>query len=138
MNESRISHFMSKADASLDLARDIQKKGQPDFSVSRAYYAMFYAAEALLLSKEMQFAKHSAVISAFNKEFVKKGLFPKEMSSSLQKAFDFRMQGDYSIEPVPPEEAEAVIASAAVFIDRIRDYLVKDGFPSVPVAEAEK
>ncbi|MEW6203620.1 MAG: HEPN domain-containing protein [bacterium] len=128
---------MSKSDESLELARDIQNKGHPDFSVSRAYYAMFYAAEALLLSKRMQFAKHSSVIGAFNKEFVRPGLFPNEMTRALQKAFDFRMQGDYSIEPVPSDAAEAVIEAAARFIGRIREYLVKEGFLTAHDTEAE-
>src|ERR1017187_10687086 len=39
-----------------------------DGAVSRAYYAMFHVAGALLLSKGMTFSKHSAAISAFGQE----------------------------------------------------------------------
>ena len=35
------------------------------FAASRAYYAMFYAAEALLQSRGLAFSKHSAVHAAF-------------------------------------------------------------------------
>jgi len=128
LNEDRIAHFMEKAGKSLEMARMIQKEGQPDFSVSRAYYAMFYAAEALLLSRGMHFSKHSSVIGAFNKEFVRTGLFPGEMTRTLQKAFDFRMQGDYSIEPVPPETAEAVIEGASRFVESVKGFLKKEGY----------
>jgi uncharacterized protein (UPF0332 family) len=41
--------------------------GDFDGAASRAYYAMFDVAEALLLSKGLVFPSHSAVISAFAK-----------------------------------------------------------------------
>jgi len=120
-----ISHFIAKAVESVETAKNIPN---PDFAVSRAYYGMFYAAQAVLLSKRLQYRKHSAVIASFNKEFVKTGIFPKEMSRMLDKAFDFRKQGDYSIIPVEPEQAESVIAGAEQFVDTIREFLKKEGF----------
>jgi len=36
---------------------------------------MFYAVEALLLSRELSYSIHSGVIAAFAKEFVKTGTF---------------------------------------------------------------
>lgn len=35
------------------------------FAVSRAYYAMFYLASAILLKKGLNFSKHQAVVAAF-------------------------------------------------------------------------
>lgn len=53
-----------------------------DFSaaVNRAYYAMFYAANALLATKGLERSKHSGVIAAFRQHFVKTGIV--SMSSS--------------------------------------------------------
>jgi uncharacterized protein (UPF0332 family) len=120
-----IKFLMQKAEDSIETAKNIAK---PDFAVSRAYYGMFYAAEAALLTKELQFKKHSAVIGSFNKEFVREGVFPKEMSKMLEKAFDFRTQGDYGMMPVDPDEANAVLASAAEFVGGVRAFLKKEGF----------
>ena len=39
-------------------------------SVSRAYYAMFYAAKAALLSRGLDLRKHSASIAKFRELFV--------------------------------------------------------------------
>lgn len=66
-----------------------------DSAVSRAYYAMFYAAEAALLNKEMTFSSHKAVISAFGRYFVKTGIFDKQMGKDLNIIFDERQLGDY-------------------------------------------
>jgi uncharacterized protein (UPF0332 family) len=45
-------------------------------AASRAYYAMFSAARALLLSQGLDFSSHSAVIAAFGQHFAKSGRVP--------------------------------------------------------------
>lgn len=50
-------------------------------AASRAYYAMFYLAQAVLLSDGMAFSKHSAAIGAFGEHFVK----PGHLAASLQR-----------------------------------------------------
>jgi uncharacterized protein (UPF0332 family) len=56
-------------------------KRSPQSIVNRAYYAMFYAALALLQKINKVPSKHSGVISLFDTEFVLKGIFPKEFSN---------------------------------------------------------
>lgn len=63
--------LLTKARRSLDNARRSLDAGDADFAASRAYYAMFYAAEALLLSRGLAFSKHAAVIAEFTREFVR-------------------------------------------------------------------
>ena len=64
-------------------------------SVSRTYYAMFYCAQAALLTKNLSFSSHKGVIFAFGEHFVKTGLFPKQMGRELNRAFEKRQIGDY-------------------------------------------
>lgn len=45
---SEAEALIEKAKEGLDAARSLLRDGYPDFSASRAYYAMFYVAEALL------------------------------------------------------------------------------------------
>ncbi len=125
-----IEHFIGKAGESLDAARSLLREEHYEFSVSRAYYAMFYAAEAVLLTRDLQFKKHTAVIAAFNKDFVKAGVFPQRTARSLKKAFDFRMQGDYSLIPIEKEKAEVVIEDAAGFVSEVTAFLEREGFLS--------
>jgi uncharacterized protein (UPF0332 family) len=51
--------LLQKAQDSLRGARLLAGDGLYDFAVSRAYYTMFYAAEALLLGQRLSFSKHS-------------------------------------------------------------------------------
>jgi uncharacterized protein (UPF0332 family) len=60
------------------------------FSVSRAYYAMFYLASAVLMTKDMNFSKHQAVVAAFGQHFVKTGIFDHNFHHYLVEAFEDR------------------------------------------------
>jgi uncharacterized protein (UPF0332 family) len=89
-------------------------------SVSRTYYAMFYSAEAILLTKDLSFSSHKGVISGFGEHFVKTGIFPREMGRELNRAFEKRQVGDYGHTfVISREEAEQVLAKGRVFIEEI-------------------
>lgn len=123
-----VGRLMSKATESIEAASELFANNHYGFSASRAYYAMFYAAEAALLHRNLQFSKHSAVISFFNKEFVKPRTFPAEMSRSLRRAYDTRIRGDYELVPVTEEKASTVLAEAKEFVSEVAVYLRKEGY----------
>ena len=79
---------------------------------------MFYVAEALLLSKCVTFSKHSAVVSAFGKEFAKTGTIPGEYHRYLLDAQDARTRGDYqTTSHLTEEEALQHIAHAEELLE---------------------
>lgn len=86
-----------KAEESLKAAHLLLREGHPDFSASRAYYAMFYLAEALLLGDGLAFSKHAGVIAAFGKEFVKTGRLPDALHRYLIEGMERRNLGDYAM-----------------------------------------
>jgi uncharacterized protein (UPF0332 family) len=95
MKESKyIIDLLEMAEESLEAARDLFNGGHFGFSSSCSYYAMLYASEALLLTKDLAFSKHKAVISAFGKEFVKSGLLPVQFHRYLADGFKLRQLGD--------------------------------------------
>lgn len=130
MKEERkalIEYRLEQADESLESARILweHKKYRP--SVSRSYYAMFYAVQALLTRKELITSKHSGTIAVFNREFVKKKLVDKEFSRWLQEAFDLRQRADYrEMFKVTSERAKAVLENAHSFVEEIKKKLNED------------
>lgn len=60
-----------KAQASLQAARLLASQGFHDFAAARAYYSMFYLAEAFLLGESLAFSRHSGVIAAFGQHFAR-------------------------------------------------------------------
>jgi len=69
------SQLLANARETLNAAELLLNQGYLRDSASRAYYAFFYAAKALLNEKELSLKKHGAVHSMFAQEFVKTGLF---------------------------------------------------------------
>jgi len=110
--------LLQKAQDSLQAARLLADQGFYDFAVSRAYYAMFYVAEALLLSQGLAFSKHSAVIAAFGQHFAKTKRVPPEFHRYLIEGEASRNVGDYDVSPgLSSDEAVKQITRAARFLE---------------------
>ncbi len=122
--EESIKALVEKAERSLKAANLLFEKGNYDFSISRAYYTMFYCAEALLFAKDLSFSKHSAVIAAFGKEFVKMGLLSKKFHKYILEAFEDRLSGDYDIiSTITKEKNEETLKKAKEFLKETKKYL---------------
>ena len=106
---------LEQAQAALDDAKFLLDGHRTTQSiVNRAYYAMFYAALALLQRAGRVPSKHTGVISLFDTEFVLKGVFPKELSRDFHKAFELRQISDYRVtESTSPKKARETWESAA-------------------------
>ncbi len=127
MNE--MVSLLERADIYLQSAKLLLDAGDYESSVSRTYYAMFFATEALLLSKNISSSSHKGVISGFGLHFIKTGIFPKEMGRELNRAFGKRQIGDYEFQLlILKGEAEGMLQSGNQFVDNIRQYLVENGF----------
>lgn len=129
MRDADISDLIKKAKESLNAAKSLLESGYSDFSASRSYYAMFYAAEAVLLTKNLSFSKHKAVISAFGKEFVKAGAIPSSLHHHIADAFDIRQAGDYGpVGSVGEDKARILIENAKEFIEITVGYLKRERY----------
>ena len=102
----------------------LEREGYLDFAASRLYYAMFYAAEALLLDRELSFSSHSAVIAAFGKEFAKSRVLDPDLHRYLLDAQDLRNFGDYGIGPgVKEVQVQRMARWAQAFLTAAEDIL---------------
>ncbi len=118
--------LIKKARRYLKSAEILLKDEDFESSVSRTYYAMFYCAEAALLTKNLSFSSHKGVISAFGEHFVKTDIFPKEMGRELNRAFEKRQIGDYEYTfVISANEAEQMLQSGREFANTISDWFSK-------------
>lgn len=88
--------LVQKARDSLRGARVLAQDALPDFAAGRAYYTMFYLAQALLIEQGLTFSKHASTISAFGLHWTKTGRVEAKYHRYLLDAFDARLTGDYS------------------------------------------
>jgi uncharacterized protein (UPF0332 family) len=119
-----IAANLERSKASIRAAEELISGGYYDFVASRAYYAAFYAATALLLSEELGFGKHSSVISSIHQRFVKTGKLDEKCGKDLNWLFELRGVGDYGAAThVSPEDASKAIEAAANFLNAAKSLL---------------
>ena len=93
-------------------------------AVNRAYYAMFYAVLALLVTKQLGTSKHQGAISLFDREFVRAGVFDRELSAWLHMAFDMRLNADYKeLVAISHDEVVMALQHATSFVSHVKTYL---------------
>src|SRR4030042_5444393 len=116
-----IRYRIEQAQTAVEDARFLLEGNRsPQSIVNRSYYAMFYAALALLQKIGKVPSKHSGVISLFDTEFVMKGVFPQELSRDFHRAFELRQVSDYKvIEPCSKEKAEETCNKAVRFVEAV-------------------
>lgn len=99
---------------------------------SRTYYAVFYAATALLKTKGLSFSKHSAVLSAFRQHFIKTGEFSVEVSDFYKVAFETRQIGDYERQTrFEPDILRKNLEQAEAFVKEVEEWLRQHNFLSI-------
>jgi uncharacterized protein (UPF0332 family) len=82
-------------------------------AIARAYYTMFYIAQAFLLSKNLSFSSHKAVISNFGQQFAKTQEIPLKYHRFLIDAQIKRNEADYDLSPnFSLDEAREIINRA--------------------------
>lgn len=120
-------HALRKAENALKAARVLFTAEIYDDAVSRAYYAIFGIARALVVLDGCSFSKHGGVLSHFDREYVKTGIFSKDYSRIIHQAFQERQISDYGIDGiddfVTKDEAFSSIEDAEKFVINVGKYI---------------
>ena len=116
-----VRHRLRRAGETLDEAEILLKADKLPGAINRIYYAVFYAASALLLKHGLSSLKHAGLISLFHREIVNKGILDKEFGKILERAFANRTEGDYKDRRVfEAEQVESLFLEGKRFIDKIK------------------
>jgi uncharacterized protein (UPF0332 family) len=119
-----IRYRMDQADSALKASATLVEAQLWRDSVNRSYYATFYAVLALLALKGLGTSKHSGAISLFDREFVKAGILPKELSAILHRTFDMRQEADYEEKAeIDASDAREALVQASVFVAQVKRHL---------------
>ena len=121
-----IRDFTEKAEKFLGTAEQAMNTGDCDSCVSRCYYAMFFMAEAVLLTKSVTASSHKGVISKFGEHFVKTKILDRNLGKALNDAYDKRLVGDYGVGfTVTEQQAKDLLKTAKDFVLKLKIYLKK-------------
>jgi len=118
--------LLDKAIDTIESAELLLDHGKTDVAAGRAYYALFYVAEALLNEMGLQFGKHGDVIGAYGKEFSKTKLLDQKFHRWLIEGFDTRLIGDYHVDTkIEMDGVANMINQAREFYEAALRYLEK-------------
>ena len=120
--------YLQKAEHAIIVAEDLLNISHLPDAASKIYYAMFYAAQALLKNEGIEVTKHSAVESAFGYYFAKPGRIDPKYHKMLISARKVREIADYDIdEEIIEPTASLKIEEGKAFIAAITNFLKFDG-----------
>lgn len=124
--KEEIRDLTEKAEKFLITAQQALNTGDYDSCVSRCYYAMFFMAEAALLTKNLTASSHKGVISLFGEHFIKTKILDRTLGKALNDAYDKRLVGDYGVGfTVTEQQAKDLLKTAWNFVQKLKDYLKK-------------
>jgi len=130
MNEDVVAQYMADADNIISLAERLLGEDQIRSACSRAYYAMFYAATALLASRGISVSKHSGLLGAIGRHFSGPGLLERKYHQYLVRGFETRNTADYELSArLTHDKAAEQVTHAREFVDAARDYLAAQQQP---------
>lgn len=123
MNEEA-KKLIAKSEHALKVAEELIKAGYPSDAASKIYYAMFYAAQALLKSNSIDVTKHSAVESSFGYHFAKTGKIDVKYHKILIEARKIREIADYDLQDeIVEPEASLKVEQGKEFVRAIKKFL---------------
>jgi len=117
---------LEKAAERLRGAEKLFREDHYEDVVSRAYYAMYYAARAALSMVNVFPKTHEGMVTEFGRRFVLTGIFPKELGKNLADAKAARETYEYSVTAtIRRSEEEVILSNAQDFVKEVKKYLEK-------------
>lgn len=102
-------------------ARLLLQDGLPYGATSRAYYAIFHAARALLFWAGLETRSHRGLVRLIGAHFVKPGLLRPELGRLVSRVQRDREDADYETGAVfTTDEASEAVEAAERFLDEAR------------------
>ena len=126
-NDKQVKLYLQEAKSMLVVAKANLDQGFYSTTVNRAYYAVFYSANALLSSRGIFRKKHSSVMSEFRKEFIKTQEIDVEFSNFYGQLMDDRHAADYDLlHLTSKEEAKENYNLSIRFLEEVEQWLQKN------------
>jgi uncharacterized protein (UPF0332 family) len=138
MNRNMVVAEWNRARDSLRAAETLTRDGLYADAISRAYYAILHGAKAALHLHDIAAESHPAVRRMFGLHLVKPGEIEAEWSACLTESLDDRLEADYDVETYfSKKEARSECRRTKEFLNRIKRYLLKNGFKEIELRKRQ-
>ena len=118
------NHRLEQAKEELEVAYLLYEKNYFKSANNRAYYSIFHSIKAVLALEPIDFKKHKSVLAYFNKNYINKEIFPKNIGRKIMNASTLRDDSDYDDEfIVDSNKTKEQIETAKELIILVEKYL---------------
>ena len=121
-SQAYVGDYLLAAEEALEEAYVLSERGLLKGTVSRSYYAMFYAACAALIAQRVHLPRrHTTIINLFYKHLVQSDMVERQFHRDLARAFQLRQQSDYEIGVrLGEDKVREVVGGATTFVAEVR------------------
>ena len=124
-----LSDELREAEDRLRSARLLRDAGQRKDAVSRAYYAAFHAAKAMLLTEGIEPRTHRGMRDEFRHRMTGAGKLPEALAQTLDRLEAARLGADYGAgADFSDEQTGGFLEDAQRFVDTITANLRAQGW----------
>lgn len=123
---------LARAVESLQAAELCLRAGLVNSAASRAYYAMFQAAQVALEAAGLVHSQwsHKGLHASFSQELIqRRKLYPRALRDYLPLAFAVRRRADYGESGVSAQVAQRQVHRTTVFVQRVEE-VINRGTPT--------
>lgn len=118
--DDNIESLLSKSQKYLRSAAVLFELEDFDSCASRSYFAMFYSAQAALLSDGRSLSSKQGIRTSFKEQFVEGGPLPERAGEVLDRAYELQEVGDFAHDfAVSEDDAEFILAESEAFVNSI-------------------
>ena len=122
--EEEIRAHFRKAEHRLKVAGELHRQKEYEDAVSRAYYAIYHAAQAALLTEGLRAETHRGLATLFGLHLVQANKLPKKLAKYLKNVRDDREESDYEVfSSIDSEVSQTALREAEEFLQGIKGFL---------------
>lgn len=124
--EDVAQYKFEQAEDDLETAKILLEAGKYKAANNRAYYSCFHAIDAVLAREPIAFKKHKDTLSYFNKNYVHKEIFPRDIGRKISRLEVIRHKSDYDTFYIASkEDAVEQINVAEEVVKLVKNYLLE-------------
>ena len=119
-----IEYRLEKCERTFSDVEKATEFGMYNTAANRLYYAFYYVASALLISKGVSAHTHSGLQSMIHMHFIKTGMLSTEDGILMRRLFSLRQESDYDdFVMLTEDDIKPLLPKTRKFIDKIKSLI---------------
>ena len=121
---NQFQFYLNQANEEIEAATLLLEKNYRRACISRCYYGVYCATQALLIFKNINTHTHRGIRQQLGQHFIQTGELSSELAKALRITHDLRQLGDYDqVVEITKEQAQTALTYEKMFIEQATNWL---------------